>query len=177
MSCSFLAVVVLRCCRWEQQGQPDVSVLRQLVKEGYYLRLSIPKEFGGLGLTDWRYHAVVTEELENADIGSFFLNLGNDMVLSYFTRSATREQQARWLPKIVANGSVIAIAMSEPEVSTEKHTTHSHTNTHEGQNNTRTQQRTEGKGGHAAQAVGGTDGCNVGEGTRRRDFLFFEYQQ
>jgi len=102
--------------KWEQQGQPDISVLRELVKEGFYLRFAIPKQFGGLGLTDWRYSAVVTEELENADVGSFFLNLGNDMVLSYFTKSATPEQQARWLPKIVKEGSVIAIAMSEPEL-------------------------------------------------------------
>ena len=103
---------------WESSGQPDIAVLRQLVHSdgGFYLRLSIPKQFGGLGLTDWRYHAVITEELENSDIGSFFLNLGNDMVLSYFTKSATPAQQARWLPKIVKEGSVIAIAMSEPEL-------------------------------------------------------------
>jgi len=102
--------------RWEMSGQPDVEVLRELVKEGFYLRLSIPKEYGGMGLTDWRYHAIVTEELEHSDIGSFFINLGNDMVLSYFTKSATPEQQAYWLPRIVKEGSVLAIAMSEPEV-------------------------------------------------------------
>jgi len=63
--------------KWESQGQPDVATLRALVKAGYYLRLSIPKQFGGLGLTDWRFNAVITEELENSDVGSFFLNLGN----------------------------------------------------------------------------------------------------
>ena len=149
--------------KWEKQGEPDVEMLRELVKEGYYLRLSIPKQFGGLGIRDWKYHAIVTEELEQSDVGSFFLNLGNDvskiearteqgragrtakqsssseaeegranfalssavacallrlfqMVLSYFTKSATPEQQARWLPRIAKEGLVIAIAMSEPEL-------------------------------------------------------------
>lgn len=38
------------------------------------------------------------------------------MVLSYFAKSATPAQQKRWLSKIVSEGSVIAIAMSEPEL-------------------------------------------------------------
>ena len=42
--------------------------------------------------------------------------LSVDMVLSYFTKSATPAQQSKWLPRIVAEGSVIAIAMSEPEI-------------------------------------------------------------
>ncbi len=46
----------------------------------------------------------------------FALLLPQDMVLSYFAKSATPLQQSRWLPKICREGSVIAIAMSEPEL-------------------------------------------------------------
>ena len=38
------------------------------------------------------------------------------MSIGYFTKSATPAQQSKWLPRIVAEGSVIAIAMSEPEL-------------------------------------------------------------
>ena len=52
--------------KWEAAGQPDVADLRGLARAGYYLRLSIPKHFGGVGVTDWRYHAIVAEEIEYA---------------------------------------------------------------------------------------------------------------
>ena len=38
------------------------------------------------------------------------------MSIGYFTHSATAAQSTQWLPRIVSEGSVIAIAMSEPEL-------------------------------------------------------------
>ena len=101
--------------KWEQAGVPDIEVMRDSFREGFYLRMDIPKKWGGLGLDDWRYSAIVTEEQEYSDVNAVFFNLGTDMVLSYFTKTALPEQQARWLPKIVKDASIIAIAMSEPE--------------------------------------------------------------
>ena len=43
---------------------------------------------------------MVVEEVEDVGCGGLFVNLGNDMVLSYFTESCTEEQRARWLPKL-----------------------------------------------------------------------------
>ena len=101
--------------KWEQAGVPDIEVMREAFREGFYLRMDIAQKWGGLGLEDWRYSAIVTEEQEYSDINAVFFNLGTDMVLSYFTKTALPEQQARWLPKIVKDASIIAIAMSEPE--------------------------------------------------------------
>jgi alkylation response protein AidB-like acyl-CoA dehydrogenase len=71
---------------------------------------------GGLGISDWRYNAILAEEIESLDLSGLFLTLGNDMVLSYFTKSCTPEQRARWLPLIAREEKILAVAMSEPEV-------------------------------------------------------------
>lgn len=66
-------------------------------------------------MEDWRYNAIVCEELEDNDCGSFFANLGNDMVLAYFLDDMTEKQRLHFVPKLV-RGAPIAVAMSEPEV-------------------------------------------------------------
>jgi acyl-CoA dehydrogenase len=62
-----------------------------------------------------RYNAIIDEELEFLDCGSVFMPLGTDIVLPYFTHIATTEQQQRWLPRIVKDKLILAVAMSEPE--------------------------------------------------------------
>jgi len=37
-------------------------VYRKLCELGFYLRFNIPKQFGGLGITDYRYNTVIVEE-------------------------------------------------------------------------------------------------------------------
>eukprot|EP00462_Mataza_sp_D1_P021802 CAMPEP_0175137638 /NCGR_PEP_ID=MMETSP0087-20121206/9920_1 /TAXON_ID=136419 /ORGANISM="Unknown Unknown, Strain D1" /LENGTH=400 /DNA_ID=CAMNT_0016420483 /DNA_START=23 /DNA_END=1225 /DNA_ORIENTATION=- len=101
--------------QWEKRGVVHRSLYEIACKEGFYLRMNIPEQFGGQGLVEYQYNAIVAEELEHLDCGGIFFTLGNDMVLSYFTKSCTAEQQARWLPQI-AQGKVLAVAMSEPEI-------------------------------------------------------------
>jgi predicted heme/steroid binding protein len=71
VSLTFLIFIAVRTfsARWEQQGHPDMSVLRQMASEGFYFRNSIPAEYGGLGVADWRYNALTTEELEHLGVG------------------------------------------------------------------------------------------------------------
>lgn len=107
--------VVPNYSRFEMKGMVNRSVYAKMAEEGFYLRFDIPISHGGLGLNDWRYNAIVCEELEEADCGGFFVNLGNDMVLAYFTHSCTEQQRSKWMPQLV-RGAVISVAMSEPEV-------------------------------------------------------------
>ncbi|CAE7031053.1 Acadl [Symbiodinium sp. CCMP2592] len=100
--------------KFEAKGLVDREVYSRMAQEGFYLTLGIPSACGGRGL-DWKHNCVVVEEVEDLGCGGLFVNLGNDMVLSYFTESCTDEQRARWLPKL-KRGAVIAVAMSEPEV-------------------------------------------------------------
>lgn len=73
-----------------------------------------PEEFGGGGLRDFRFNAVLNEEVvRTGTVGDGF-SLTNDIVLPYFLDLADEAQQKRWLPDIVSGERTIAVSMSEP---------------------------------------------------------------
>jgi alkylation response protein AidB-like acyl-CoA dehydrogenase len=73
-----------------------------------------PERFGGLGLKDFRYNAIVTEEQHAAGVSGFGIGLHNDIMPSYLVTLTTEEQKERWLPGYVSGELITAIAMSEP---------------------------------------------------------------
>jgi acyl-CoA dehydrogenase len=73
-----------------------------------------PLEYGGLGISDFRYNAILDEEVVYSGIGIDAFNLTNDIVGPYLIHLTTDEQKARWLPGLTAGSLVPAIAMSEP---------------------------------------------------------------
>src|SRR3954469_20691140 len=77
---------------------------------------AIPEEFGGGGMPDFRFNAVLIEEVHAAGVAGSGngLTLENDVCLPYFLDLATAEQQARWLPGIAEGRLITAIAMTEP---------------------------------------------------------------
>jgi alkylation response protein AidB-like acyl-CoA dehydrogenase len=81
-----------------------------------FLAMEIPEEYGGNGVEDWRFNAVLAEESVRAGVGDAMAGpmLHSDVVLPYIMQSATDEQKARWLPGIASGEKVLAIAMTEP---------------------------------------------------------------
>jgi len=100
---------------WQQKGMVNPETFRKALEQGYYVSTNIPKKYGGYGY-DFRYNVLIQEELEAADCGDIFFPLGTDIVLPYFTHIATEEQKQKWLPRIVKERLIIAVAMSEPDV-------------------------------------------------------------
>lgn len=87
-----------------------------------------PEEYGGSGLRDFRFNAVIAEELAYAGaVGDNFL-LQNDVLTPYLTEATTEAQRARWLPSFTAGRLVAAVAMSEPGAGSDLQaiTTHAH---------------------------------------------------
>ncbi|MDZ7914537.1 MAG: acyl-CoA dehydrogenase family protein [Rhodococcus sp. (in: high G+C Gram-positive bacteria)] len=94
-------------------------VPRELFKaagKGGFLAMDVPDEYGGGGATDFRFNAVITEELHRVGCGApgLGLTLHNDTCLPYFLTFASKEQKARWLPGIASGELITAIAMTEP---------------------------------------------------------------
>ncbi|MBM3661532.1 MAG: acyl-CoA dehydrogenase [Actinobacteria bacterium] len=83
-----------------------------------FLAMPVPEEFGGAGITDFRYSGVIVEELCAADLFAhgLGLTLHTDVCLPYFLDYANDEQKARWLPGIASGQSVTAVAMTEPGI-------------------------------------------------------------
>ncbi|OZG30835.1 acyl-CoA dehydrogenase [Williamsia sp. 1138] len=99
--------------RWEAEGMVDRSFWKLAATQGL-VAFSAPEALGGAGLRDFRFNAVLNEEVvRTGTVGDGF-SLTNDIVLPYFLDIADAEQQQRWVPGIVKGDSVIAIAMSEP---------------------------------------------------------------
>src|ERR1700723_2713866 len=101
--------------QWEKAGCLDRSLFTEAGKLGL-LAFSVPEEFGGPGVDDFRYNAIVVDELQRAGAAAeaIALSLQNDIVLPYLTDLTTAEQQRRWLPGVVTGETVIGIAMTEP---------------------------------------------------------------
>jgi alkylation response protein AidB-like acyl-CoA dehydrogenase len=99
--------------QWEQDGQVSRDVWRAAGSAGL-LGTDVPEEFGGGGVGDFRYNAVLTEELARAGATGIGFPLQNDVVAPYLLRLATDEQKARWLPGFCSGEIITAIAMTEP---------------------------------------------------------------
>ncbi|HEY3528299.1 MAG TPA: acyl-CoA dehydrogenase family protein [Nocardioides sp.] len=99
--------------QWEEDGIVDRDVWAKAGAQGL-LGLQLPEEYGGGGTADFRYNAVVGEEMTRRGIYGCAFTLFNDMIAPYFAASATTEQAARWFPGLCAGTTIAAIAMTEP---------------------------------------------------------------
>lgn len=101
--------------RWEQQGRVDRELFTHAAEAGI-LGFSIPEEYGGGGADDFRFNAVMGEELARNPVsdGMAGIALSNDIVIPYFLDLTNDEQKRRWLPGIAAGQLITAVAMTEP---------------------------------------------------------------
>jgi long-chain-acyl-CoA dehydrogenase len=99
--------------RWEAEGQVDRSVWKAAGAAGL-LGTDVPEEYGGGGVPDYRYNAVVTEEISRAGTTGLGFVLQNDVTAPYLLRLANDEQKRRWLPGFCSGEIITAIAMTEP---------------------------------------------------------------
>ncbi|WP_036511420.1 acyl-CoA dehydrogenase family protein [Nocardia aobensis] len=98
---------------WEATGQVDRGFWKAAAAQGL-VGFAAAEEFGGAGLRDFRFNAVLNEEVvRTGTVGDGF-SLTNDIVLPYFLDIAAPAQQRRWIPGIVNGDIAIAVAMSEP---------------------------------------------------------------
>jgi alkylation response protein AidB-like acyl-CoA dehydrogenase len=80
-----------------------------------FLGLGVPAEYGGSGLDDFRFNAILGEELGRAGMAyGSAIGIHTDIVAPYLTRLTTEEQRSRWLPGFCTGEMVTAIGMTEP---------------------------------------------------------------
>ncbi|WBB89227.1 acyl-CoA dehydrogenase family protein [Verrucosispora sp. WMMC514] len=99
--------------RWEADGIVDREVWRKAGAAGL-LGPDVDETYGGGGQRDFRYNAVLVEEIVNSGCSGLGFGLHNDVVAPYLTELTTEEQRQRWLPRFCSGDLVTAIAMSEP---------------------------------------------------------------
>jgi alkylation response protein AidB-like acyl-CoA dehydrogenase len=81
-----------------------------------FVGTQVPEEFGGAGVDDFRFNAVLGEEIHRAQATAFGMGLcnHNDVCVPYLTEYAVGEQRERWLPGVASGERITAIAMTEP---------------------------------------------------------------
>ncbi|MFJ4253687.1 acyl-CoA dehydrogenase family protein [Microbacterium sp. NPDC090003] len=102
--------------RWDAAGEVDRDTMRAAGEAGI-IGLSVPEEFGGAGmLQDYRFRAVVNEEVIAAGAGSLAGAFGiqDDLAVPYLVHMGTQEQKQKWLPRMATGEVVGALAMTEP---------------------------------------------------------------
>ena len=103
--------------RWESDSIVPRELFTTAGTSGF-LGIDIPEEHGGGGVKDFRFNAVISEELMRAGAAAAGLGmtLHNDICLPYFLAYCNAEQASRWLPGIASGELVTAIAMTEPGI-------------------------------------------------------------
>jgi long-chain-acyl-CoA dehydrogenase len=98
---------------WERDKIVDRSAYLAAARYGL-IGFNMPEEYGGGGSDDFRFNAVVVEELAKFGFLTPALGVHNDIVGTYFKELADPEQRERWLPGFVSGELIGAIAMTEP---------------------------------------------------------------
>lgn len=101
---------------WDEAGEIDRATMLAAGEAGI-IGLSVPEEFGGAGmLQDYRFRAVVNEEVIAAGAGSLAGALGiqDDLAVPYLVHMGTQEQKEKWLPRMATGEVLGALAMTDP---------------------------------------------------------------
>jgi alkylation response protein AidB-like acyl-CoA dehydrogenase len=99
--------------KWEADRLIDRSAFTAAGKYGL-IGFNMPEEYGGGGSDDFRFNAVIDEEIARYGGPAPSLSLQNDVVGPYFKHLADEEQLKRWMPGIASGELILAVAMTEP---------------------------------------------------------------
>ena len=102
--------------QWERDGEIDRATMLAAGEQGL-IGLSVPEEFGGAGmLQDYRFRAIVNEEVIGAGQGSLAGAFGiqDDLAVPYLVHMGTQAQKEKWLPRMATGEVLGALAMTDP---------------------------------------------------------------
>ena len=90
------------------------DIFEEAGRQGF-LGLAIPEEYGGAGIDDFRFNAVLAEELAKftAAAASCF-GIHAHITAPYIVHLGTEEQKKKYLPDVAAGKKILSIAMTEP---------------------------------------------------------------
>lgn len=101
--------------KWDEDHIMPRSLWTAAGEQGL-LGLAVPEEYGGAGIPDYRFRAVLDEEFAHSNhlaVGLAF-HLHDDMVLPHLLRYGSDELKERWLPAMVSGEKVTSVAWTEP---------------------------------------------------------------
>ena len=101
--------------QWDQEHIMSRGLWTAAGEQGL-LGLAVPEDFGGMGMSDYRFRTVLDEEFARSNhlaVGLAF-HLHDDMVLPHLLAYGSEDLKGRWLPGMVSGEKVTSIAWTEP---------------------------------------------------------------
>jgi alkylation response protein AidB-like acyl-CoA dehydrogenase len=100
---------------WEKNKMVSRESWKKLGENGF-LCMQAPEAFGGLGITDFRYNAIFTEELGLSGCSGPAIGypLHSDIVFPYIMHYGTEAAKAKYIPEMITGNYIAAVAMTEP---------------------------------------------------------------
>jgi alkylation response protein AidB-like acyl-CoA dehydrogenase len=98
--------------QWEKDGQVSRELWKKAGNNGY-LCPTVPEAYGGVE-GDFRFNAIVDEEIANLGLSGIGFGLHSDIAIPYIMAYGTEDQKQRYLPGCVNGDIITAIAMTEP---------------------------------------------------------------
>ncbi|MGI9015507.1 MAG: acyl-CoA dehydrogenase family protein [Euzebya sp.] len=99
--------------QWDADGQVSREVWLKAGETGL-LCMAAPEEYGGAGVEDFRYNAIINEEQVRVGASGPGFAIHTDINLPYFLSYASDVQKKTYLPKMISGECITAVAMSEP---------------------------------------------------------------
>lgn len=99
---------------WEQRGFVDPELWKKAGARGF-LAMDVDRQYGGPGLNDFRYHAMLIETQARMMLSGPMFSLGTDIVIPYISRYGSDEQKQRWLSRLTNGEWISCIGMTEPQ--------------------------------------------------------------
>jgi acyl-CoA dehydrogenase len=100
---------------WREAGIVPRDMFKKMGEQGYLLTWA-DEQYGGLGIEDFRYQQIMMEEDATYGEAGFFHTLHSRLVGPYLKHFGNAEQHARFIPGAVSGESILAVAMTEPDV-------------------------------------------------------------
>jgi acyl-CoA dehydrogenase len=98
---------------WRKSGCVDRDAYLKSGEQGFLLMWA-PEEYGGAGISDYRYEQILIEENAAHGEPGFYGNLHSRVVAPYIGKHGSEEQKARILPAAIKGETILAVAMTEP---------------------------------------------------------------
>ena len=98
--------------RWEEQGHVDRDVWLKAGEQGL-LCPTVAEEYGGAA-TDFRYNAIIDEEISRLGLSGIGWGLHSDIVAPYIETYGSDQLKKTYLPRMATGELITAIAMTEP---------------------------------------------------------------
>lgn len=103
---------------WDEHEAIPEAVYKEAAELGFF-GLSVPEEFGGLGVDPLAY-AVAMEELARGSASlQVCITVHNSLVASAIAKHGTDEQKKKYLPKMASGEWIGAYSLSEPGAGTD----------------------------------------------------------